>query len=253
MFSITPESLTADRRRHVAVQPPRIPLEERGVSTSSIPTGTTDRDPSFPRPPPWRGNALNADGERFMSRYAPKAMSWRPATGGRRADLPGDVRDGRSWARAKDYVHLDAVIWAVRLSRGSCRTSPVRPSTSAWSKPVPVVPTAHYAMGGIPTDLRTRVVRDEANTVVEGLFAAGGRRLVFRPRQRTASARTRSWTCSPRATSWPRDGRLVWAPVGAAVRRFRTSRGLSVRSSRRSGRIRRARARAAPRRSSPRS
>ena len=41
------------------------------------------------------------------------------------------------------------------------------------TEPVPVRPTAHYAMGGIPTDISTRVIRDAANTVVPGLYAAG--------------------------------------------------------------------------------
>jgi succinate dehydrogenase / fumarate reductase flavoprotein subunit len=41
------------------------------------------------------------------------------------------------------------------------------------TEPVPIQPTAHYAMGGIPTDVRTRVLRDERNTVVEGLYSAG--------------------------------------------------------------------------------
>ena len=41
------------------------------------------------------------------------------------------------------------------------------------TEPVPIQPTAHYSMGGIPSDLRTRVIRDASNTVVPGLYAAG--------------------------------------------------------------------------------
>ena len=122
------------------------------------------------------GALLNADGERFMSRYAPKAMELAPRDMVSRA-IYLEIRDGRGIGPQKDYVYLDvrhlgrAVIEEklpditefARIYLG------VEPLT----EPIPIQPTAHYAMGGIPTDLRTRVVRDEANTVVEGLFAAG--------------------------------------------------------------------------------
>ena len=122
------------------------------------------------------GTLLNADGERFMSRYAPKAMELAPRDMVSRA-IYLEIRDGRGIGPQKDYVYLDvrhlgrAVIEEklpditefARIYLG------VEPLT----EPIPIQPTAHYAMGGIPTDLRTRVVRDEANTVVEGLFAAG--------------------------------------------------------------------------------
>jgi len=122
------------------------------------------------------GTLLNADGERFMSRYAPKAMELAPRDMVSRA-IYLEIRDGRGAGPKKDYVYLDvrhlgrAVIEEklpdiTEFARVYLGVEPL-------TEPVPVQPTAHYAMGGIPTDLRTRVVRDEANTVVEGLFAAG--------------------------------------------------------------------------------
>jgi succinate dehydrogenase / fumarate reductase flavoprotein subunit len=122
------------------------------------------------------GTLLNADGERFMSRYAPKAMELAPRDMISRA-IYLEIRDGRGAGPKKDYVYLDvrhlgrAVIEEklpdiTEFARVYLGVEPL-------TEPVPVQPTAHYAMGGIPTDLRTRVVRDEANTVVEGLFAAG--------------------------------------------------------------------------------
>jgi len=122
------------------------------------------------------GTLLNADGERFMSRYAPKAMELAPRDMVSRA-IYLEIRDGRGAGPKKDYVYLDvrhlgrAVIEEklpdiTEFARVYLGVEPL-------TEPVPVQPTAHYAMGGIPTDIRTRVVRDEANTVVEGLFAAG--------------------------------------------------------------------------------
>ena len=122
------------------------------------------------------GTLLNADGERFMSRYAPKAMELAPRDMVSRA-IYLEIRDGRGAGPKKDYVYLDvrhlgrAVIEEklpdiTEFARVYLGVEPL-------TEPVPIQPTAHYAMGGIPTDLRTRVVRDEANTVVEGLFAAG--------------------------------------------------------------------------------
>jgi succinate dehydrogenase / fumarate reductase flavoprotein subunit len=87
-----------------------------------------------------------------------------------------EVRAGRGIG-GKDFVHLDirhlgrAVIDEklpditdfVRVYQG------IDPVT----EPIPIQPTAHYAMGGIPTDLLTRVTRDAAGTVIEGLYAAG--------------------------------------------------------------------------------
>jgi succinate dehydrogenase / fumarate reductase flavoprotein subunit len=122
------------------------------------------------------GTLLNADGERFMSRYAPKAMELAPRDMVSRA-IYLEIRDGRGAGPKKDYVYLDvrhlgrAVIEEklpdiTEFARVYLGVEPL-------TEPVPVQPTAHYAMGGIPTDLRTRVVRDDKGTVVPGLFAAG--------------------------------------------------------------------------------
>ena len=121
------------------------------------------------------GYLLNDAGERFMERYAPGLMELAPRDIVSRAEYL-EIRDGRG-IEGRDYLHLDvrhlgrAVIEEklpditdfARIFLG------VEPLT----EPVPIQPTAHYAMGGIPTDTRARVVRDEANTVVDGLYAAG--------------------------------------------------------------------------------
>jgi succinate dehydrogenase / fumarate reductase flavoprotein subunit len=110
-----------------------------------------------------------------MERYAPKLMELAPRDMVSRA-MTMEIREGRG-IDGKDYVHLDlthlgkAVIDAklpditefARVYQG------IEPIT----QPVPIQPTAHYAMGGIPTDTDARVVRDEHNTVVPGFYAAG--------------------------------------------------------------------------------
>ena len=122
------------------------------------------------------GTLLNAEGERFMSRYAPKLMELAPRDMVSRA-IYLEIRDGRGAGPKKDYVYLDVR----HLGRAVIEEklpditdfARVYLGVEPLSEPVPIVPTAHYAMGGIPTDVRTRVVRDERNTVVAGLFAAG--------------------------------------------------------------------------------
>ncbi len=118
---------------------------------------------------------LNDTGERFMERYAPRLMELAPRDMVSRA-MYMEIREGRGIG-GKDFLYLDLrhlgrkkideklpdITDFVRVYQG------IEPVT----QPIPIQPTAHYAMGGIPTDTQTRVVRDEANTVVPGLYAAG--------------------------------------------------------------------------------
>jgi succinate dehydrogenase / fumarate reductase flavoprotein subunit len=125
------------------------------------------------------GILKNGDGEQFMKRYAPTLCDLAPRDMVSRAILT-EVRAGRGIRGDKqidDYVHLDAthlgkdVIEAKLPEIASfCRTYlGLDPS----EKPMPVQPTAHYAMGGIPTDLQGRVVANEQGQTYEGLYAAG--------------------------------------------------------------------------------
>ncbi len=121
------------------------------------------------------GILRNASGERFMERYAPTIKDLAPRDMVARA-MANEVREGRGAGPNKDYVLLDlthlepAVIDAklpdiTEFARTYLGVEP-------YTEPVPVFPTAHYAMGGIPTNIKAEVLRDN-DTVVPGLYAAG--------------------------------------------------------------------------------
>jgi succinate dehydrogenase / fumarate reductase flavoprotein subunit len=121
------------------------------------------------------GYLLDDDGHRFMDRYAPKLMELAPRDMVSRA-MYQEIRAGRGIG-GKDYVYLDLRHLGRKLIEEKLpditEFARVYQGVEPITEPVPVQPTAHYAMGGIPTDISTRVVRDAANTVVPGLYAAG--------------------------------------------------------------------------------
>jgi succinate dehydrogenase / fumarate reductase flavoprotein subunit len=121
------------------------------------------------------GTLLNDSGERFMQRYAPSMMELAPRDMVSRA-MYQEIRAGRGIG-GKDYVYLDVRHLGAKVIEEKLPDitdfARVYMGVEPITEPVPVQPTAHYAMGGIPTDNDTRVTRDAANTVVPGLYAAG--------------------------------------------------------------------------------
>ncbi|MBW1766552.1 MAG: succinate dehydrogenase flavoprotein subunit [Deltaproteobacteria bacterium] len=125
------------------------------------------------------GMLRNSTGERFMERYAPTLLDLAPRDMVSRAVMT-EIKAGkgiRGDRKIDDYVHLDAThlgkdVLEAKLPDISefCRTylgiDPV-------DKPIPVMPTAHYAMGGIPTDVHGRVIANCKGAISEGLYAAG--------------------------------------------------------------------------------
>ena len=117
----------------------------------------------------------NANGERFMEKYAPTIKDLAPRDIVARC-MVQEVQEGRGAGPNKDYVYLDcthlgAEVLETKLpditefARTYLGVDPV-------TEPVPVMPTAHYAMGGIPTNNNAEVLRNNT-TVVPGLYAAG--------------------------------------------------------------------------------
>jgi succinate dehydrogenase / fumarate reductase flavoprotein subunit len=121
------------------------------------------------------GILLNKDGERFMTRYAPTLLDLAPRDMISRF-IYQEVRAGRG-IDGKDYVHLDL------RHLGAAKIHEKLPDIADFVKTymgldpatdlIPIQPTAHYAMGGIPTNANGEVVVDEKNTVLPGFYAAG--------------------------------------------------------------------------------
>jgi len=125
------------------------------------------------------GYLVNSEGERFMERYAPSAKDLASRDVVSRA-MTMEIREGRGVGKDKDHIflhldHLDPDLLAERLP-GISESSKIFAGVDVTREPIPVLPTAHYCMGGIPTNyhgeaLTKRGTDDDA--VVPGLMAAG--------------------------------------------------------------------------------
>jgi succinate dehydrogenase / fumarate reductase flavoprotein subunit len=110
-----------------------------------------------------------------MERYAPTMKDLAPRDMVSRS-IYQEIRAGRG-IDGKDYVYLDVRHLGRKVIEEKLPDitdfARVYQGVEPLTEPVPIQPTAHYAMGGIPTDVLTRVTRDAAGTVVPGLYAAG--------------------------------------------------------------------------------
>lgn len=125
------------------------------------------------------GILRNAQGERFMEQYSPNLLDLAPRDIVARA-IKTEIREGRGIRGDRsvdDYVYLDATHLGSEVIESKLPDIADFVRTyldiDPVEKPMPVNPTAHYAMGGIPTDLDGRVLADERGSVVNGLYAAG--------------------------------------------------------------------------------
>jgi succinate dehydrogenase / fumarate reductase flavoprotein subunit len=121
------------------------------------------------------GILRNAGGERFMERVAPTIKDLAPRDMVARA-MVAEVREGRGAGPDKDYVYLDLTHLPKEQIEAKLPDITEFARTYLGVDPVtelvPVFPTAHYAMGGMPTNVETEVLSDN-DTVVPGLYAAG--------------------------------------------------------------------------------
>jgi succinate dehydrogenase (ubiquinone) flavoprotein subunit len=122
------------------------------------------------------GFLVNGDGERFMTRYAPSAQDLASRDVVSRS-MTQEILEGRGCGDKDDHIHLQLSHLSPELLNerlpGIMETARIFAGVDITQEPVPVIPTVHYNMGGIPTNYKGEVICNKDKEVVEGLYSVG--------------------------------------------------------------------------------
>ncbi|MFB6355705.1 MAG: succinate dehydrogenase flavoprotein subunit [bacterium] len=175
IYSVTSNAITSTGDGYAMTLNAGLPIEDMEF-VQFHPTGLNKLGILMSEAARGEGGILrNDEGERFMERVAPTVKDLAPRDMVSQA-IYTEVAEGRG-INGEDYVHLDLTHLGEEVIRGKlpdiAHFAETYLGVNPEEEPVPVQPTCHYIMGGIPTDEGGRVIKDDEKTWAEGFYSAG--------------------------------------------------------------------------------